>query len=79
MPLCEYCPAGRITPATEVDHKVAIRNGGDPWDWDNLASTCHACHSSKTASDKFGKPWRRKGCDASGNPLDAGHWWNAQA
>lgn len=74
-PLCEYCPPSCPKPATEVDHKVAIRNGGDPWAWENLASSCHECHSSKTAADKAGREWQRKGCDERGLPLDPGHWW----
>ena len=27
-PLCKYCPRGTVTPATEVDHRVAISKGG---------------------------------------------------
>lgn len=77
-PLCEYCPPGHPTTATQVDHKQAICNGGDPWAWDNLASCCQSCHSSKTAADKQSKPWRRKGCDAQGRPLDGSHWWRAK-
>jgi 5-methylcytosine-specific restriction protein A len=75
-PLCEYCPPGRLTLATTVDHKVSIANGGDPWDRDNLASCCERCHNSKTAADKTGKEWQRKGCDEQGRPFDPNHWWN---
>lgn len=75
-PLCEYCQPVRITPAREVDHRHAINLGGDPWAWDNLASSCEDCHKSKTVADKLGVPWERKGCAADGTPLDAGHWWN---
>ncbi|HOI96244.1 MAG TPA: HNH endonuclease signature motif containing protein [Syntrophobacter fumaroxidans] len=77
-PLCEYCPPGRLTTATQVDHKQAIRNGGDPWAWDNLASCCQSCHSSKTGADKRGARWVRKGCDERGRPLDGSHWWRAK-
>lgn len=72
-PMCEYCPPHAQAVATEVDHKQAINNGGDPWAWDNLASTCHECHSSKTACDKTGRAWLRKGCGPDGMPLDPGH------
>lgn len=82
-PLCQYCPPGRLTPATEVDHIVPIARGGDALDWDNLKSACRPCHSSKTALEDGGfgrKPGRArvKGCDAQGRPLDQGHWWNEQ-
>ena len=78
-PLCEYCPPGRVTPATQVDHIVPISKGGDPWSMDNLASSCHECHSLKTYHvDVRGKdrvPVR--GVDpATGLPIDPEHWWN---
>ena len=47
-PLCQYCPPGEVTLASQVDHCKAIKDGGDPWAWDNLASTCQPCHSKKT-------------------------------
>lgn len=75
-PLCQYCMPHKTTIATEVDHAKPINAGGDPWAWDNLASCCHSCHSSKTAADKQGKPWRRKGCDVEGRPLDPSDWFN---
>ncbi len=77
-PLCEYC-GGEVTMATEVDHKRAINSGGDPWAWDNLASTCRRCHSAKTYHvDRRGKASVPvKGVDpATGRPLDPEHWWN---
>lgn len=70
-PLCEYCPPGRPRPATQVDHKRAIRDGGDPWDFNNLASACQRCHSQKTANNET-----LKGCHADGWPRDPGHDWN---
>jgi 5-methylcytosine-specific restriction endonuclease McrA len=78
-PLCEYHPAG-IAAAVEVDHRIPISKGGDPWAWDNLASTCHACHSHKTrVVDVLGgehTPAPVKGVNAAtGLPLDPGHWW----
>lgn len=77
-PLCEYCPAGTTTPATEVDHRKAIIDGGAPFDMDNLASSCKPCHSRKTAASKEAGAARgvRHGVDpATGLPLDPRHWW----
>ena len=74
-PLCEYCGPGRITEAVHVDHRKSISQGGDPWDWDNLASACESCHNSKSRADARGAKWERKGCDKDGRPLDPNHWW----
>lgn len=42
---CVDCGAkGRL----EVDHIVPLRAGGAPYDLDNLASRCPACHARKT-------------------------------
>ncbi len=76
-PLCEYHPAG-IAAAVEVDHRTPISKGGGAFDWNNLVSTCHECHSKKTFHiDVRGKdrvPVR--GVDATtGLPLDPQHWW----
>ena len=70
-PLCEYCQPGQQRPATQVDHKKAIRDGGAPFDLNNLASSCQRCHSQKTANNE-----RLKGCDPAGMPRDPGHAWN---
>lgn len=35
----------------EVDHKVAIVNGGSQWDLANLQVLCSECHKKKTAKD----------------------------
>lgn len=85
-PLCVPCRnAGRITPANTVDHQKAISDGGAPFDLTNLVSMCTSCHSQKTARGPEAgavKTTRalqpRKGCDASGNPLDPAHPRNAQ-
>ena len=70
-PLCEYCPPNRRRPATEVDHFRAISDGGDPFDWNNLRSVCHECHSQKTARGE-----RLHGCDETGWPRDPFNHWN---
>jgi 5-methylcytosine-specific restriction endonuclease McrA len=35
----------------EVDHKIAIMNGGDQWDINNLQVLCEDCHKNKTRRD----------------------------
>lgn len=48
-PLCTECSRqGIITPATDVHHVIARRDGG-PDALDNLQPLCHACHSRVTA------------------------------
>ncbi len=77
-PYCVFCEIyGRKTGATEVDHILPVRKGGDPYDPDNLQSLCKSCHSRKTASEDgaFGNPSKVKGCDADGRPLDPQHPW----
>ena len=71
-PLCEYCPAGRRKQATEVDHFIAIEDGGAPFALSNLRSACKPCHSQKTARGE-----RLHGCDENGMPRDPRHSWNA--
>lgn len=58
-PLCEIqtvCkgmfPENR---AVEVDHRIPIRERPDlRLVWSNLQSSCHACHSAKTARESSG-------------------------
>lgn len=80
--LCEQCLAlGVVRAATEVDHRIAVADGGEPFDRANLIVLCKACHSSKTVQldrgfgRKPGERARVKGCDAHGRPLDPQHWW----
>ena len=76
-PLCEYCPPAKVTAATEVDHRLAINKGGDPWAWANLASACGTCHKRKTnyvdIQGKDAVPI--VGCTPDGAPLDPGRRW----
>lgn len=37
--------------STDVDHVIAIADGGQPWAEDNLEALCHACHATKTARE----------------------------
>lgn len=88
-PLCETCVAMRkqVVAANHVDHRKAISEGGDPFPdvGTGLASLCASCHSQKTArsaeagavkSSRAIQP--RKGCDASGRPIDPLHPWNLE-
>jgi 5-methylcytosine-specific restriction protein A len=51
-PLCVECRnAGRLTPATEVDHVIPLMAGGGD-DLSNLRGLCHACHTAKTATEQ---------------------------
>jgi len=48
-PNCAYNRKCRLgTPATEVDHVLALADGGTN-EWHNLRAACKPCHSSKTA------------------------------
>ena len=50
-PLCVMCQAaGVVTAATEIDHVVALTNGGTN-DESNLQCLCSDCHESKTLAD----------------------------
>lgn len=48
---CEECKAaGLLTPATDVDHRIARADGGSEDD-DNLQAMGHECHKRKTAAE----------------------------
>ncbi len=68
-PLCVMCKAaGRITPATELDHVIALSNGGSN-DEDNMQGLCSACHEIKTLND-LGRR-QRMDISADGWPVPA--------
>lgn len=68
-----HCQARGITrPAIEVDHVIALCNGGADDD-SNLQGLCHDCHTAKTANDLG---YKAKGNDLNGLPTDANHHWN---
>lgn len=52
------CPCG--APATDADHIVAVRVGGDPLDLGNGIGLCRSCHSRKTAAMDGGFGNRRR-------------------
>jgi 5-methylcytosine-specific restriction protein A len=50
-PLCVLCLAlGKLSPATDLDHIIALVNGGTNAD-SNYQCLCKACHQDKTARD----------------------------
>lgn len=65
-PLCVMCAKqGRVTAATELDHIVAMTNGGDARpDDDGYQGLCKSCHDDKTRAD-LGQAVRTR-FDASG-------------
>lgn len=59
-PMCEACEkAGRVTPATEVHHIVALRDGGERLDHENLMAVCRECHQRFT-QEEIRKKFKRK-------------------
>ncbi len=64
-PLCVECKAaGKLTPASHVDHKISRRDRPDlACDLDNLRALCPSCHNSKTAAvdGGLGRPRRSDG------------------
>ena len=51
QPICVACKAkGRVTVATQVDHIVALVNGGEDHA-DNRQALCDECHKAKTRRD----------------------------
>ena len=80
-PLCRMCAArGDVTPATEVDHIVAIKRGGDAFPGlDGLQSLCRSCHSRKTAAiDCDNSQGYFSDIGADGWPLDPSHPLNRE-
>ena len=52
-PMCEPCKKkGFSRIADEVDHKVALSEGGSLLDVDNLQSICAGCHYFKTLGER---------------------------
>lgn len=54
-PLCEQClrekdcnETNTVRIGTSVDHIVALKDGGDPWNWNNLQTLCALHHNRKT-------------------------------
>lgn len=76
-PLCVNCKAqGRVRPATQLDHIVALTNGGTDTE-DNRQGLCLDCHEAKTRRDLGYGP--SSACGVDGRPLDPSHPWNSQS
>ena len=58
---CQSCGRAGIL---EVDHIIAMQDGGDAWAMDNLQALCRGCHIEKTRGenqtmpDPRGYEWR---------------------
>lgn len=51
-PLCAECDRhALVTPGEVVDHVKELKDGGDPWDVDNLEVLCKSCHAKKTGEE----------------------------
>lgn len=50
---CEKCDkdCSADTHELELDHIIALVNGGGMWNTDNLQLLCNQCHKEKTALD----------------------------
>ncbi|WP_281225387.1 HNH endonuclease [Flavobacterium aquiphilum] len=54
-PLCVHCEEnGEVTAATVVDHKIPIKQGGEPLNESNFQSLCEKCHNKKSANESRG-------------------------
>ncbi len=77
-PLCARCrPMGFISLAVELDHIVALANGGPDFDVDegkNRQGLCKPCHRIKTAEDLGYRVVH--GSNPDGTPADPSHHWN---
>lgn len=65
-PLCVMCQSkGKVTVAVEVDHIIALTNGGveDANDDSNRQGLCVACHVIKTNADLGYTPKQTIGAD----------------
>ena len=62
-PFCEECRKnGTITTGRLVDHIIPIKQGGAPYDLDNLQTLCWSCHSRKSIQEgsRFGNVQARQ-------------------
>lgn len=77
--LCEHCLAeGRTQPATIVNHKVPLAQGGSDDD-DNTENLCRPCDRIVTAK-QFGQqaPIEARGVGRNGRPTSPDHAWNSR-
>lgn len=51
-PLCAECRRqGRVTLATQRDHRVSLEEGGTE-DLENIQGLCHDCHDAKSKAER---------------------------
>ena len=51
-PLCAECARNALVkPGEVVDHVIEIKDGGDPWDPDNLQALCKEHHQKKSGEE----------------------------
>jgi hypothetical protein len=56
--VCTNCGSAKNL---EVDHIIAIVNGGKMWDKNNLRVLCHRCHVQKTKQDLYDRKYVKDG------------------
>lgn len=61
---------GPFLELAEIDHIVAICNGGESMSLDNLQTLCHACHAKKTSLDLRLRNKKRKAEELKNMSLD---------
>tara|TARA_R100001594_G_scaffold94682_2_gene128958 strand:+ start:19739 stop:20089 length:351 start_codon:yes stop_codon:yes gene_type:complete len=60
-PVCEECERkGLIEPGKEIDHIIAIKDGGSRLSLHNLQTLCRGCHSSKSAKEREARKYIKK-------------------
>lgn len=53
QPLCEECERhGRVTVATQRDHRIPLAEGGAD-DRSNEQALCEACHEAKSEAERL--------------------------
>lgn len=50
---CELHHPGCLIIASEVHHRRALQDGGDPYAQENLTSSCKPCHSHETRREQL--------------------------
>ena len=61
QPLCEQCERKGLTEAgREIDHIVAIKDGGQRLALGNLQTLCSSCHASKSAKEREARKYKKK-------------------
>ena len=60
-PLCEECERkGLVEPGREVDHRIAIKDGGQRLDINNLQNLCRSCHARKSSLEGKKRRYKKK-------------------